>query len=361
VRMKMSKANDYYPGTQERVCIMYAGSIGALLKAHDYLVEKIREKPLDQSKPIDEERESQTKLLIPNTTAGLLIGKNGVYIKQIKDESGAFMQISPKQSDLSERIVTVEGDHEKRNRAIEMILRKICDDAQYYDSATPLSYADYHSSSSASASASTNLSVSPGAGGIGNLLSYPGNILLGLTKLNEIMQQQNSATNVSAGGAASSQQSQLQANLQNSGLSELASLLGMVGGPNNMNSDNLNSALRGMGFNANAANDIIDSITCLYNYGLIAKRTTGSSSLSSSLPSLMSNGAGSYDRMSSGGSSQNLGDYAAKSYGSQGPSHSMGSAQQAPNLLAATSLLGQHNLGSLLQLISGSLNKGSQI
>lgn len=175
VRMKMSKANDYYPGTQERVCIMYAGSIGALLKAHDYLVEKIKEKPLDQSKPIDEERENQTKMLIPNTTAGLLIGKNGVYIKQIKDESGAYVQISPKQSDLSERVVTVEGEHERRNRAIEMILRKICDDAQYYDSSTPLSYADFQSSSSSSAGGA-NLSASPGAGGLSNLLSYPNNI-----------------------------------------------------------------------------------------------------------------------------------------------------------------------------------------
>lgn len=179
VKMKMSKANDYYPGTQERVCIMFAGSVSNLLKAHDYLVEKIKEKPLDQSKPIDEERESQTKMLIPNTTAGLLIGKNGVYIKQIKDDSGAFVQISPKQSDLSERIVTVEGEHEKRNKAIEMILKKICDDSQYYDSSTPLSYADYHSSSSSS-SAAANLSLSPNATGLmsaaSNLLSYPSNI-----------------------------------------------------------------------------------------------------------------------------------------------------------------------------------------
>ncbi len=78
-------------------------------------------------------------MLIPNTTAGLLIGKAGAYIKLIKDESGAFVQISSKQTDLPERIVTIEGDSDKRNKALQMVIKKIADDPQH-NSVTNLSY-----------------------------------------------------------------------------------------------------------------------------------------------------------------------------------------------------------------------------
>jgi RNA-binding protein Nova len=69
--------------------------------------------------------------LIPNTTAGLLIGKNGCFIKQIKEESGAFVQISPKQNDLPERIVCIEGDVDKRNIAFNLVVKKISEDPQH--------------------------------------------------------------------------------------------------------------------------------------------------------------------------------------------------------------------------------------
>ena len=47
------------------------------------------------------EREKQVKLLIPNSTAGMIIGKGGQFIKQLKDESGAFIQISQKSKDTA--------------------------------------------------------------------------------------------------------------------------------------------------------------------------------------------------------------------------------------------------------------------
>ena len=53
----------------------------------------------------------QVKVLIPNSTAGMIIGKAGNYIKQIKEESGAYVQISQKskETNLPERCVTVAG------------------------------------------------------------------------------------------------------------------------------------------------------------------------------------------------------------------------------------------------------------
>lgn len=68
--------------------------------------------------------------------------------------------------------------------------------------------------------------------------------MLGLTKLNELMQQQQQMSATSnmrdSGSGSSSQQSQMQSNLQSSGLSQLSMLIMTCGGSNNLNPDNLN-------------------------------------------------------------------------------------------------------------------------
>lgn len=53
----------------------------------------------------------QVKILVPNSTAGMIIGKSGNYIKQIKEESGAYIQISQKSKEINlpERCVTIAG------------------------------------------------------------------------------------------------------------------------------------------------------------------------------------------------------------------------------------------------------------
>lgn len=90
---------------------------------------------------------NQIKLVIPNTTAGYLIGKSGATIKQIKDDTGAHVQISSKQTDLPERVVTIEGDEDRRNKALNMIVRKIAEDPQHSSEPT-LNYSSMTSSSS---------------------------------------------------------------------------------------------------------------------------------------------------------------------------------------------------------------------
>ena len=53
----------------------------------------------------------QVKVVVPNVTIGMIIGKAGCYIKQIKDDTGAYVQISQKSPDavLVERVVTIAG------------------------------------------------------------------------------------------------------------------------------------------------------------------------------------------------------------------------------------------------------------
>jgi len=137
-RIKMSKANDFYPGTTERVGLLQ-GPPDSVLMVMDFITEKIMEKPDPTAKPaidfdnkICAEREKQIKVIVPNSTAGMIIGKGGSFIKQLKDESGAFIQISQKSKEttLPERVVTIIGDPNNNRKAIEMIICKILEDPQ---------------------------------------------------------------------------------------------------------------------------------------------------------------------------------------------------------------------------------------
>uniref|UniRef100_A0A0K8T1F7 K Homology domain-containing protein n=1 Tax=Lygus hesperus TaxID=30085 RepID=A0A0K8T1F7_LYGHE len=146
-RVKMSKANDFYPGTSERVCLI-SGGIDAIMEVLEFINFKIREKPdLANAKTSEHDgksdREKQVKILVPNTTAGMIIGKGGSYIKLLKEESGAYVQISQKAKDqsLQERCITVMGDSDNNKKACAMILSKVQEDPQS-GSSLNISYAD---------------------------------------------------------------------------------------------------------------------------------------------------------------------------------------------------------------------------
>ncbi len=49
--------------------------------------------------------------MVPNSTAGMIIGKGGSFIKEIKNKTGAFIQVSQKSKEmnLAERCITVGG------------------------------------------------------------------------------------------------------------------------------------------------------------------------------------------------------------------------------------------------------------
>lgn len=114
-RVKMSKASEFYPGTTERVCLI-SGPIEGILKINDFFMENFSS--------------TSIKILVPNSTAGMIIGKGGSYIKQIKEESGAYVQISQKCTDISlpERCVTIVGELDNIRKACAMILTKIVED-----------------------------------------------------------------------------------------------------------------------------------------------------------------------------------------------------------------------------------------
>lgn len=136
-KVKMSKATDFYPGTTERVCLI-TGSVEAILRLLEFIMLKILERPDPDSRMATDfdhkrsvGREKQVKILVPNSTAAMIIGRSGSYIKKIKQESCAYIQISQidKQNfTLAERCITVIGDIESNKIACHMILAKIVKD-----------------------------------------------------------------------------------------------------------------------------------------------------------------------------------------------------------------------------------------
>ncbi|XP_023034603.1 RNA-binding protein Pasilla isoform X2 [Drosophila willistoni] len=196
-RVKMSKSHDFYPGTTERVCLI-TGSTEGIMTVLDFIMDKIREKPDLTTKIIDaeskqtQERDKQVKILVPNSTAGMIIGKGGAFIKQIKEESGSYVQISQKPKDVSlqERCITIIGDKENNKNACKMILSKIVEDPQsgtclnvsYADVSGPVAnfnptgspYATNQNainSSTASLNASLNSTLGTSIGGAGSASS----------------------------------------------------------------------------------------------------------------------------------------------------------------------------------------------
>lgn len=147
-KVKMSKANDFYPGTTERVCLI-VGTIDSVLKVFQYISEKISEKPesllrtTGKDSRIPAERHKQVKILVPNSTAGIIIGKGGSFIKEVKENAGVFIQVSQKAKELNlaERCVTIAGELSQTYEAVKQLLVKIADDPQS-SSCPNISYAE---------------------------------------------------------------------------------------------------------------------------------------------------------------------------------------------------------------------------
>uniref|UniRef100_A0A8C4M5F9 NOVA alternative splicing regulator 2 n=1 Tax=Equus asinus asinus TaxID=83772 RepID=A0A8C4M5F9_EQUAS len=151
--IKLSKSKDFYPGTTERVCLVQ-GTAEALNAVHSFIAEKVREIPQAMTKPevvnilqpqttMNPDRAKQAKLIVPNSTAGLIIGKGGATVKAVMEQSGAWVQLSqkPEGINLQERVVTVSGEPEQVHKAVSAIVQKVQEDPQS-SSCLNISYAN---------------------------------------------------------------------------------------------------------------------------------------------------------------------------------------------------------------------------
>jgi len=132
-KLRLSPSGEFYPGTDERVVIIN-GEVNQIVDLHNYLMDKIhtdsQEAPPGRFR--DEERGQQVKIIVPNATAGLVIGRGGATIKALQDETKAKIMITGRDGAKvpGERIITISGNTEQRLEATRHVIAKIAADPE---------------------------------------------------------------------------------------------------------------------------------------------------------------------------------------------------------------------------------------
>lgn len=136
-RIKLSQTGDYFPGTQERVCLVQ-GEPDHVKTALQLLLERIymlqeHQHSQHMAWQVQKQQGSEApafdfvvKLLVPSSSCGMIIGKSGSNIKFLEETTGVTsVRLSPKDSvdqgfpsaaiiaATSERILTVTGPNQE--------------------------------------------------------------------------------------------------------------------------------------------------------------------------------------------------------------------------------------------------------
>lgn len=131
-RIKLSQTGDFYPGTQDRVCLVQGQlenvktAVRLLLERLHMLQEQQHSQQMGwQPKPHESSPtgfDFVVRILVPSSSCGMLIGKSGSNIKSMEETSGvSSVRLSPKETGdpssptgailaaTSERVVTLTG------------------------------------------------------------------------------------------------------------------------------------------------------------------------------------------------------------------------------------------------------------
>lgn len=132
-RIKLSQGGDYYPGTNDRVCLIQGSLLNASLAVEMVLAKLYELQSFQQLPSTTSATENPSgsllnetaptsfivRLLVPSTSCGMIIGRGGTNIKSLKEKSQVtFIQLSPKEHEVmvggstlstSERIMTITG------------------------------------------------------------------------------------------------------------------------------------------------------------------------------------------------------------------------------------------------------------
>ena len=88
------------------------------------LVKLMKQRLEELGEPGDVER--LLRLVVPNSTIGMVIGKGGETVEQMKQRSGSNILISKKDEvKIPERVITLVGEVRSNQVALDMILEKV--------------------------------------------------------------------------------------------------------------------------------------------------------------------------------------------------------------------------------------------
>lgn len=145
-KIVLSAMKDFYPGTRDRVCLI-SGTIDDIMLVNKIIMKKLATNPhlcyssskggKSKKDPHDADskseifmRQKQMKIIIPQSSASKIIGKNGNNIERLKVSSGSVIQLSRKAFPvvLRERIVTISGQLDSNDIACRLLLQIIAPD-----------------------------------------------------------------------------------------------------------------------------------------------------------------------------------------------------------------------------------------
>jgi len=125
--IQMSKATDLFPGTQDRVSLI-TGPKESVSHVVQLLVKLMKER-WEELGEADTERERTLRVVVPNSTIGMVIGKGGESVEEMKQRSGVSILISKKEElKVPERVISLVGETRGNQVALDMILEKIAED-----------------------------------------------------------------------------------------------------------------------------------------------------------------------------------------------------------------------------------------
>ncbi|CDW58074.1 RNA-binding protein Nova-1 [Trichuris trichiura] len=147
--IKLSKSTELFPGTSERV-LSIVGAKAAIVEVCKFVADTIKDKHnLNSKNDMFDFRQSdraavenvnshsfvficvldfQMKIVVADSTAGIIIGKAGEQIKMIKEQTGVLLKISHRDASHSERVVTIAGHMDDMLNALEIVLQKVASD-----------------------------------------------------------------------------------------------------------------------------------------------------------------------------------------------------------------------------------------
>ena len=109
---------------KDRVSLI-TGSRDAISGVVQQLVKKMKERHRELN-DADTERERTVKMVVACSTIGMIIGKRGETVEQMKQRSGANILISKKDEvKIPERVITLVGEVRSNQVALDMILEKV--------------------------------------------------------------------------------------------------------------------------------------------------------------------------------------------------------------------------------------------
>ncbi|PAV91786.1 hypothetical protein WR25_24329 [Diploscapter pachys] len=255
--VQMSKNTETYPGTSERICLV-KGRLSNVLAVIEKIMETIREKcegvtGTDAFDHKNTPRANEIKIVMPNTSAGMVIGKSGANIKDIRETYGCQIQVfpkagSPEAKNSQERIVTLaHEDASQLMQASARVLEKVVADPHH---ASEISKEDFGGKSSGGGGGG-------GGGGFNAPNSYSGGG--GNQGGNSAPSYGGSSSNFNNSSYGYGNGSPFKYNpMSGLGNNELLSFL-----------DNLQSTLRTSGFNESSVSEVMQAMQVLAKYNIM--------------------------------------------------------------------------------------------